>query len=230
MFHLGVLQKQFTRGILAHGYLFWGSDEDSKNRSIDFLGKNLIGHDYRLSPDYYELDQLSYSIDEMRKLKEKAFLTPFVAESKLIVIRNIELLRWDAVPVLLKIFEEPNSSTIFVATTKSRSSVLPTIRSRLSNLRFWSPVGLSISKEEEEKFQMYKKLPYSKRFEIVRKLSNEELKEIVVSGLSHGEKDLHKNIFHEQLIKMEHLLTAYNMLGNPTIGKRTLGEYIMMNI
>ncbi|MDY6064735.1 MAG: DNA polymerase III subunit delta' C-terminal domain-containing protein [Finegoldia sp.] len=84
----------------------------------------------------------SISIDKVREIIKFISISPFEADSKVVLIEDADKLRTEAANALLKSLEEPKSYVYFVLTTGNKDSVLKTIVSRCQ------PIYLYENKEE----------------------------------------------------------------------------------
>jgi len=72
----------------------------------------------------------SFTIMESRSIKKLLIEKPFGGGNRLIVIKEIEKATLEASNALLKILEEPPSTTYIVLTTSNTNKIIPTILSR----------------------------------------------------------------------------------------------------
>ena len=84
-------------------------------------------------------------IDQIRELKEWAFMAPMEGRGKVAVVDDAHLMNQQAANAFLKTLEEPPENTLFILITSEPSMLLPTIVSRCQTIRF-SP----LSREEVE--------------------------------------------------------------------------------
>lgn len=75
------------------------------------------------------------SIDDVRAIQDRLYETG-ESSVRVCIIRRAERMREEAVNALLKILEEPPPGRVFILTTDSTSSILPTIVSRCRVVRF----------------------------------------------------------------------------------------------
>lgn len=71
-----------------------------------------------------------YPIEEIRKIKEDAFVLPNEAENKVYIFNDVDNISAVSQNALLKILEEPPSRVVFVLNCKSKTHLLDTIISR----------------------------------------------------------------------------------------------------
>lgn len=242
---LEILKKQLESGFLPQAYLFWGDDNEAKGKATEYILESLLGDNFCVHPNFYEIipqegdtGRRSISIDLVRNLRARAFEKPFDVKGgkfgakNVFVIRDIDLLRYDASSVLLKLLEEPPEEAFFLATTTNRTVILPTIRSRFLMLRFCSDV----SQIKLEQVNKLKKLSYFDRFKEIPKiieknnLSNFIRESLVVTEDTIRAELTKGNDAHKSIDALERLLLAYRETTNPTINKRLLGEYCAMII
>jgi DNA polymerase-3 subunit delta' len=94
-----------------------------------------------LSPDKNVL-----KIEQMREIKQTAYLKPMVGRKRIFIIDQAEKMNEEAANSLLKILEEPPSFTHIILITHNPYLILPTLRSRCQDLGF-----AQISKQDIEK-------------------------------------------------------------------------------
>ena len=79
-------------------------------------------------------------IDQMRALKEAAYLKPMVGKKRVFIIENAEKMNAGAANSLLKVLEEPPAFAHLILVTDNPYIILPTIKSRCQVLKF-SPIS-----------------------------------------------------------------------------------------
>src|SRR3990167_1071185 len=183
---LSLLKRQIKCGMLPQAYLFYGNDEKAKDEAVHLLSIHFLGENYAHSPDFFKIKSSQSSVSG----KKNVFL-----------IKNIENLSREASPAMLKLLEEPSISSIIIATTKNKSFLLGTIKSRFSSFRFWTP------EPELEK-------------------SGDELETKLIKSLARAEIAVRKNPNSGNILKFEKTLGIYKIINDPTINKRLLGEYL----
>lgn len=91
------------------------------------------------SPDIINLGltdgKKSITIDDIRGVREDAFVAPNDLDCKVYIISNAERMLNAAQNCLLKIFEEPPKNVFFILLCESSSALLPTVRSRAPEIR-----------------------------------------------------------------------------------------------
>ncbi len=76
------------------------------------------------------------SIDVIRELIIYSNKTAYIADKKVIIIKNAEKMRKEGANSFLKLLEEPPSNTILILTTDNLNNILPTIVSRCQLMKF----------------------------------------------------------------------------------------------
>lgn len=77
-----------------------------------------------------------HSIDSMRKFSGEVYTAPFSASKKLFIVHDAERMLATSANALLKTFEEPAKDSIIILTSYNPASLLPTILSRCTTVRF----------------------------------------------------------------------------------------------
>lgn len=87
--------------------------------------------------DVIEMDAASNrGIEDIRSLKDKAYLLPSKLSKKVFIIDEVHMLTKDAFNALLKLIEEPPKHTIFVLCTTDAEKIPETVLSRLVRVDF----------------------------------------------------------------------------------------------
>jgi DNA polymerase-3 subunit delta' len=81
-------------------------------------------------------DMGSIKIDQVRDVIDRADYRPFEGRRRVVIIDEADALMPAAQNALLKTLEEPPSASVFVLASSIPDSLLPTVRSRCSRLRF----------------------------------------------------------------------------------------------
>lgn len=95
-----------------------------------------------LSPDGKQV-----KIDQIRELRQNAFLKPTMGERKVYIIESAETMNTAAQNAFLKVLEEPPQGVVFLLLALSADSLLPTVRSRCITLSLVPP-----AKQEAEQY------------------------------------------------------------------------------
>ncbi len=78
-------------------------------------------------------------IDQIREVRQNAYLKPTMAARKVYIIENAETMNEAAQNAFLKVLEEPPAGVIFLLLTTSSDSLLDTVRSRCITLTLAPP-------------------------------------------------------------------------------------------
>lgn len=79
-----------------------------------------------------EQDDKAFSADNIRLLREKAYVMPNEADKQVFILCDVQQMQEAAQNALLKILEEPPSTAVFIMTCENRSQVLSTVLSRVT--------------------------------------------------------------------------------------------------
>ena len=85
-------------------------------------------------PDIFIIGQGSVSVNDIRDLREKAYLAPNESDRKIFILENIGAFNVQSQNALLKILEEPPKNVFFILTATSKNTVLQTVLSRVCTL------------------------------------------------------------------------------------------------
>lgn len=89
------------------------------------------------SIDIMEMDAASNrGIEDVRSLKDKAYLSPSKLKYKIFIIDEVHMMTKEAFNALLKLIEEPPAHTIFILCTTDVSKIPDTVMSRLVKVDF----------------------------------------------------------------------------------------------
>lgn len=166
--------------------------------------------------DRIVMDSEKFSIEDVRQLQEQ--LTMEVAgDVRVVVIRNIEKMRFEAQNAFLKTLEEPPADTYFILTCDMAEGVLETIRSRCALFGFASvredilktalfDLGYSGAEVEE-----VWKLPVRKvAGDVINALKDEELREDLAGFVVQYENVLHGKDLDESFKIAESVSSSKN--------------------
>ncbi len=92
------------------------------------------------SVEVYVLPARIIGINEARSLVEEALRTPFTGNARLIVV-EVESMTVEAQNALLKVLEEPPHTTRFLFILREYVTILPTLRSRFSQVGSFAQVA-----------------------------------------------------------------------------------------
>ena len=135
-----VLARAIKEQKLAHAYLFVGPRGTGKTSVARILAHEANGFPYELEDDYVDIIEIDAAsntgVDNIRDLREKAFIAPTVGKYKVYIIDEVHMLSKSAFNALLKTLEEPPEHVIFIMATTEKHKVPITILSRSQVFQF----------------------------------------------------------------------------------------------
>jgi len=159
-----ILKRSLQRGRIPNSLLFVGPEGVGKKETALVLAKALncrMGDDAcescpscrainrNIFPDVMLLspDNSVHKIDQMRAMKQTAYLKPMAGKKRVFILEDAEKMRDEAANSVLKILEEPPSFTHIILITRNPYLILPTIQSRCQILAFCQVLREDIEKE-----------------------------------------------------------------------------------
>ncbi len=148
---------------LGHGYIFYGPSMVGKRTVAQAFGKFLEKGEFALPAegevlqDFMMIDRAymcvhypdargpALGIDAARDAKNFLWQRPNASPRRMLVVDDADLLTGEAQNALLKITEEPPSSSLLVFVTRDPDALLSTIRSRLPQIYFGTIPSAAIS-------------------------------------------------------------------------------------
>lgn len=129
---------------LSHAYIASGALADALAMAVVCSGtgasrpcmncKHCGKASRRIHPDIAFIDKYPdkqiINVDQIRELKQDAFIIPIESEKKAYIINNADLMNASAQNAFLQILEEPPSHSVFILSTENPTMLLPTVRSR----------------------------------------------------------------------------------------------------
>lgn len=110
---------------------------DKKEAEVCGKCANCLEIESGRSIDMVELDGASNrGIEDVRSIKDKAYLLPSKLDYKVIIIDEVHMLTKEAFNALLKLIEEPPVKTVFVMCTTDPQKIPQTVLSRLVRIDF----------------------------------------------------------------------------------------------
>ena len=138
-------EREELSGLLSRDGLslsFSGKEGTGKKLvALSFL-RNLLNvsekEDIRKHPDLFLIEKEDEMIkaDDIRALINFSSIKSYLGGKKAVLIDNAENMNKNAQNALLKILEEPPKGEFIILITKDFEELLPTIRSRVTNIRF----------------------------------------------------------------------------------------------
>ncbi|MFH0806759.1 MAG: AAA family ATPase [Candidatus Brennerbacteria bacterium] len=145
-------------GLLGHAYLFFGDEGVGKFRFAHALANflergalNVEEHETLTDALFVEAKEAaqrsgaslapsgresSLGIDTVRAIRKFLSTTPFHSSRRTVVIRDAELLTWEAESALLKIMEEPPVHALIIMIARSPEALFPPLVSRMAKIYF----------------------------------------------------------------------------------------------
>ncbi|BAI79580.1 conserved hypothetical protein [Deferribacter desulfuricans SSM1] len=160
--------------------------------------------DQNTHPDVILLNENDLTIDNIRDLNERAFLSSFTGKRKFFILDNFHKIKREAANAMLKTLEEPPLDTTFILVTHNYEMIIPTIRSRCIKINFHrlpkDEIAQIFNNEVEEKnvFDIQNEPLLNILNEINKTNDREELKNLLTSIV----KQAKKIAFEKNSIKM----------------------------
>jgi DNA polymerase-3 subunit delta' len=131
---------------IPHSLLFTGEKLEEIAQFAQAFASGIAGpadiHEYRP-----EGKVGMHSIETMRRFSEEVYLEPFNSQRKVFIIHDADRMQSTSANALLKTFEEPAKTSIIILTTKRATTLLPTILSRCTTVRFQGTQAPAFSAE-----------------------------------------------------------------------------------
>ncbi len=137
---VNALKNALKNDAVAHAYLFTGSHGVGKTSVARILAHLINDLEYTGENEHLDIIEIDAAsnrrIDEIRELREKAFVAPTSAKYKVYIIDEVHMLTREAFNALLKTLEEPPEHSIFILATTEAHKVPSTIISRTQRFSF----------------------------------------------------------------------------------------------
>ena len=154
---VSLLQRSLKNGQVNHAYIFSGPEHVGKftlakmfalsaisgtemNLDINDFDKDALLDLILVSPEIIEKKGISkqrdISIESIRDAKQSLSSFPYYGKYKIMIIDDAHKLNISAQNALLKILEEPNSTTMIILVTHEIDRILPTLQSRSQMVNF----------------------------------------------------------------------------------------------
>ncbi len=179
---------------LIQNVLFWGEESIGKKTMALYLAERLLCQQRTKNnencgqcqsclmfkknyhPDLLivESQEKSISIEQIRQLINFFSLKPILASLKIAIIDEAEKLTVEAQNSLLKILEEPYFNDLIILITAYPQKLLPTIKSRLLNLRF-----IRAKNEEIKEFLIEKMKIKQEKAQLIAENANGKIGEAI---------------------------------------------------
>ena len=148
---------EFSKGLLCLENTAWGCGKCVSCKELESIGEQILSGNWdKLSnyeeragkkvflylsgehPDfaYVPPSGNSLKIDQIRALREFAYVKPALSHRKVIIVDDVQTMTKEASNALLKVLEEPPAGTHFILISTGIEQVLPTIISRTQRVEF----------------------------------------------------------------------------------------------
>lgn len=137
------LEKAVKTNTLPHAILFTGISGIGKSILARELSAYLLQTSYEkicnnAHPDFHEIRPQSkngyHSIDSLREFIQEVYSAPFGSVGKVFLIHDADRMQDASANAILKTLEEPSPDTTILLLAEKSQDILPTIRSRTSQL------------------------------------------------------------------------------------------------
>lgn len=211
--------KQLLNSVIepSHAYMFTGPDGIGKYLfAKEFANKFLCTSDNKPchecksclqfendnNMDFKTIDttENSIKIEQIREMISKIYEKPILADKKIYIINNADLMTVQAQNCLLKILEEPPQYVVIILIVSNEQAILNTIKSRCLKIRFEKIQDTELKEYLEQNGQT---------------ITNEMLK--MYNGSIGKALLLHGN--EEKYIKVQEIINANSKLDYMEIGK-----------
>jgi len=255
------LDRLATSEKRPNSFLFFGADEEGKIEAAFYFVQKISGKEKdeeflrraseRVHPDIIIVEpeiaedkrgrirEREIVIEQVRRAREKLKYFPYELEQKFCIIKKAQKLNAEASSSLLKILEEPTASTFFVLLANDIDSVLPTISSRCTAVRFEKTI-LPMSREENREQlrkiftgEIYERFGYAEK---ISKDRNEavEILEDWENILTEGLRNLVRKKNFEKLGSMANLIRenreAIDKIEYTNANPRTILEKLLLEL
>ncbi len=158
---LNVAKVLSNSGVLKGDNLSYLSEKDLRNPNASIRVNNIYLCK-RKWDDKKKLFQKNISIEDIRELSRKLYLSSTDCSYKVCIVDTTEDLNISASNSLLKMLEEPPKKTLFILVSNNKQSILPTILSRCQKIGFQKLNeddlrNISVGLFEENQFDLLKR-------------------------------------------------------------------------
>ena len=190
-----LLKKLAKQKKLSHAYLFSGNNLAQKKELVHTLLEILsvqLPDQIQITPEG-EGTGAEITIAQIRSLSAFFSMSAWNSPYKVAVLRNAHCMNKEAQSAFLKLLEEPKGDSIFFLLTEYPDELLPTIRSRVQEFKFYSFVSAQIAAADIAEFEKLQKGDLVTRFVYAKKLSDtpEQIISVLHQWLSVARQQLH---------------------------------------
>lgn len=159
---MNTLIDSVHRGTCGHAYLFVGEQGLGRHAAADLLAAALVCETPKTAPcgtcdgcvqaksgsnpDIVHVqtgDKKSIGVETIRELSKDAYIRPFAAPKKVYILEDADSMTEQAQNGFLKLLEEPPAYAVFILIAQNDASLLQTVLSRCTTVRF-APVSRSV--------------------------------------------------------------------------------------
>ena len=169
-----LLRKLAERRNLAHAYIFSGNDHAQKEELVHSILEILsvqLPDQMQISPEG-ERGAKEITIAQIRSLSAFFSMSAWNSPYKVAVIQNAHCMNHEAQSAFLKLLEEPKGDTVFFLLTEYPDMLLPTIRSRAQEFKFYSFAPAEIAARDIAEFEKLQQADLTTRFMHAKKLAD----------------------------------------------------------
>lgn len=247
------LKRGAEKERIFHAYLFSGpKDSGKKETALRFIkmiscreGKNLscqcpscrmienLSHpDFIFIKPDQEEDEIK--IDSVRQMINSLSLKPSVSFYKTALIDKAHLMNEQAQNCILKTLEEPKGETVLILTTEHRDLLIPTVRSRLEEVKFFSqdkPESRAKEIKWENDLQKLSEADLDYRFSRAEALAKGDVQEVLKRWL----KVIQSKIAREDSSLRQREIAkaverAFYLASSTNVNKKLLLEALMLEL
>lgn len=135
---LSLLSHSITENKTGHGYLFYGQDKVGKMTVAKWMATKIIGSekkDWDRNLRIMEAEK-GLKIADVRSVQHDLSLSNPFGDKRVIIMAGLQNMTIEAQNAFLKLLEEPNEGVVFILLATNLKKVLPTIISRVQQVRF----------------------------------------------------------------------------------------------
>lgn len=156
---INLLERSIEKGKIAQAYLFSGPESVGKFTLAKIFSESLIKKEASKLRNMEARDNMSglldliivepereekrgitkendIKIEQIREAQKSLLLFPYSGKNKVLIVNDAHRMTISAQNSLLKILEEPNSTSVIILITHEAGKILPTLKSRCQKINF----------------------------------------------------------------------------------------------